>query len=76
MMLQVKDQSGNVVPGLLKNDLGAIIVKRDKEYNHYIQSKQQAEIINNLTKEVSELKELIEKILSNATINKNSTEGQ
>lgn len=69
-MLRVKDQSGNIVPGLFKDSLGNIIVKNDSEYDKYIQMKQQHEIINNLTKEVEELKQIIFSF-----IDKNSSKG-
>lgn len=74
-MLRVKDENGNIIPGLFKDSIGSIIVKDDSNYNAYVKQKQQQEIINNLTKEVSELKGLIEKIISSTSINKNSTEG-
>lgn len=69
-MLRVKDQSGNIIPGLFKDSLGNIIVKNDSEYDKYIQMKQQHEIINNLTKEVEELKQIIFSF-----IDKNSSKG-
>lgn len=37
---------------------------------------QQSKTINNLTKEISELKQIINQFISNSTINKNSTKGQ
>ena len=70
MMLRVKDEFGNIVPGLFKDGLGNIIVKNDSEYNKYIHAKQQHEIINNLTKEVEELKNII-----SSFIDKNSSKG-
>lgn len=69
-MLRVKDQSGNIIPGLFKDSLGNIIVNNNSEYDKYIQAKQQHEIINNLTKEVEELKQIIFSF-----IDKNSSKG-
>ena len=54
-MMQVKDQSGNIVPGLLKDSLGSIIVEKDYDYNKYVQEKKRLDKINNLESEVKEL---------------------
>lgn len=75
-MIKVRDENGNVIPGLLKNDLGAIVVEQTSDYQRYLTEKKQQETINNLSKELSELKDLISSLLSTATINKNSTKGQ
>lgn len=72
-MIKLKDEIGNVVPGLYKDNLGAIIVENDFEYNRYMIEKKQQETINNLTQEVSELKMLMNNLIS--TINKNSNKG-
>lgn len=64
MMIRVKDESGNIVPGLYKNELGAIVVKNNPEYQKYIQRKQEIKIINDLQKEVSEQKEIIESVVA------------
>lgn len=63
-MLRVKDENGNLIPGLLKDGLGNIIVKNDAEYNRFKLERQQQEAINNLTQEISELKLIINKLLS------------
>lgn len=63
-MIQVKDESGNLVPGLLKDNLGAIIVEKDYNYNKYVQEKKRLDKINNLESEVKELKELIYTLIS------------
>ena len=63
-MIQVKDESGNLVPGLLKDSLGAIVVERGYDYNKYIQERKRLDQINNLESEVKELKSLIYQLLS------------
>lgn len=73
-MIRVKDQSGNIIPGLFKNGIGALVVKNDSEYDKYIQTKQQQEVINNLTQEVSELKTMVQNLISMTT--RNEIEGK
>lgn len=63
-MIKVKDDSGSVIPGLYKNNLGAIVVEKNTEYERYIKEKQQQESINNLSKEVSDLKNMMQEIIS------------
>lgn len=70
-MLRVKDESGNIVAGLFKDNLGNLVVNDNKAYNTYLKSKQQQETINNLSKELTELKELINNLLANSVINSN-----
>lgn len=62
-MLKVKDQYGNVLPGLLKDNSGAIVVERDSSYNKYLQTKQQIENINKLNNVVEQQQEAIDNIL-------------
>lgn len=66
-MISVKDQNGNIVPGLFKDNLGTIAVKNDAEYRRYLREKKQAETINNLMKEVSELKVVVESLSKSIT---------
>lgn len=73
-MIRVKDQSGNIIPGLFKTGMGALVVKNDSEYDKYIQTKQQQEVINNLTQEVSELKTMVQNLISLTT--RNEIEGK
>lgn len=75
MMLRVKDENGNIVPGLFKDSLGAIVVKNDSEYNRYLNEKKQQQTISNLTDQIAELKELVNNLLLTANINKDSIEG-
>lgn len=70
-MLRVKDENGNIVAGLFKDNLGNLVVNDNKAYNTYLKSKQQQETINNLSKELTELKELINNLLANSVINSN-----
>ena len=51
-MIRVKDENDNIINGLIKNDVGAIIVDDNTSYKKYIQSKKQLETINTLTKDM------------------------
>ena len=66
-MLRVKDENGNVVPGLFKDDRGAIVVNDKPGYQKYLLEKQHQETINNLKQEVSELKDMIHALIANAS---------
>lgn len=63
-MIKIKDNSGQVMSGIFKDERGNLIVKNDIEYRKYLQSKQQQETINNLSKEVSELKSMMQDLIS------------
>jgi hypothetical protein len=63
-MIRVKDENNNIINGLMKNEIGALIVSNVNEYNRYVQSKQQLETINKLkqdndiiSSEIAELKQ-------------------
>ena len=63
-MIRVKDENNNIINGLVKNEIGALIVSDVSEYNRYVQSKQQLETINKLkqdndiiSSEMAELKQ-------------------
>lgn len=59
-MLRVKDESGQIVRGVYKNSLGAILVDNQTEYEKY---KRQQETINTLNKKVDELTSLVHQLL-------------
>jgi len=68
-MIRVKDENNNIINGLMKNEMGALIVSDVSEYNKYIQSKQQLETINilkqdtlNISNELETIKEDINDI--------------
>ena len=70
-MIRVKDENNNIINGLMKNEIGALIVSDVSEYNRYVQSKQQLETINKLkqdndiiSSEMAELKQDMGKIKS------------
>lgn len=73
-MMKIKDNSGQVMSGIFKDERGNLIVKNDLEYRKYLQSKQQQETINNLSKEVSDLKSMMQEILS--TLKNSSNDGK
>lgn len=62
-MIKVKDEQGNEIPGLYKDSRGVIVVKDDAQHRRYVKEKRQAEIINNLVKEVSELRQLVNDLI-------------
>lgn len=62
-MIKVKDEQGNEVPGLFKDSRGVIVVKDDAQHRRYMKEKNQAEIINNLVKEISELRQLVDELI-------------
>ena len=55
-MLRIKDESGNILSGLYRNDVGAIIADESEEYHRYLFEKQRLEQINNLSDDVNSLK--------------------
>lgn len=67
-MKRVKDESGNIIPGLLKDEKGALVVSDVSEYNKYKKQKEfmqsQSSKIDSLGKEVEELKRLIKQLLN------------
>jgi hypothetical protein len=64
-MYKVTDKSGNIIPGLLKNNLGSFVVEQNTEYSNYLQMKAQFQKINTLTNEVEELKKLVGDLINN-----------
>ena len=62
-MHKVQDQSGREISGLLKNNLGALVVENNSEYNKYIIAKQQAETIHMLKKDVDDQKQVVSDLL-------------
>lgn len=72
MIYRLKDENGNVVHGMHKNNHGSIVVERTNEYDRYLLEKQQAETINKLTNEVEELKSLVRSLLTTDKYNRQS----
>lgn len=62
-MMRVKDDSGNIVSGILKVADGVLIAEPGQEYNKYLQEKKRLDKINNLESEIKELKELVKSLL-------------
>ena len=55
-MLRVKDESGSILNGLYRDDVGAIVADETEEYKRYILEKQRLEQINNLSSDITNLK--------------------
>ena len=66
-MLRVKDENGNIVSGLFKDERGTIVVNDKVGYQRYLLERQHQETINNLKQEVSELKDMIHALIANAS---------
>jgi hypothetical protein len=72
-MLRVIDENGNVLEGLYRNEVGAIVIDDHEEYEKYILEKKRLEQINSLSSdmdtlksEMSELKTLLVDFLNKA----------
>lgn len=63
-MIKVKDDSGAVVDGVYKDNLGNLIVCNDREYNKYLHDRRQQELINNLKEDVNSLKSMMMQIIN------------
>ena len=70
-MKQVKDNSGNVLEGVYRHDSGALVVHDPTKYKRYEIQKsafaQSQKQIEDLTKELLEMKNIIGKILEGRT---------
>lgn len=62
-MHRVKDQSGNIIPGIMKGDIGSLVVTDVDQYYKYMREKESIQKINNLENEVQQLKELVQSLL-------------
>lgn len=62
-MLRVKDPHGNILPGIMKGDVGNLVVTDKDQYYKYMREKESIQKINNLENEVQQLKELIQTLL-------------
>lgn len=71
-MYKVKDENGNTVHGMLKDNKGNIVVTDTDAYNKYMNEKERAMKLKHLEKEVSEIKSTMTEIL---TLLKNSRAG-
>ena len=60
-MIRVKDLGGNIVPGVYKNSLGAIIIKDDKA----LDENKRAHKIVSLEKQVEQLTTMVSLLLNN-----------
>lgn len=83
-MIRVKDQAGNIVPGVFKDALGTIVINNNHEYKQYLKDRQSTESINSLNNEIQKQKDLINNITTDLSemkqlllslIEKNSTKG-
>jgi len=66
-MIRVKDHQGNIVPGVYKNSLGAIIVKNDS----LLEENRRIHRITFLENKVNELTQLVYTLLNNQRRNIN-----
>ena len=66
-MIRVKDHSGNIIPGVYKNSLGAILVKNDSA----LEENRRIHRIASLESKVDELTQLVYTLLNNQKVNSN-----
>lgn len=66
-MIRVKDHSGNIVPGVYKNNLGAIVVKNEPA----LEENRRIHRIASLESKVDELTQLVQTLLNNQKVNGN-----
>ena len=66
-MMRVKNRDGTIIEGLFRNDDGSLVVKNDSELDKYNKQKkivsEQQETITNMTKELDELKNLVNSLI-------------
>lgn len=62
-MLKVKDQNGNIIPGIQKSSTGGIIVEKNSEYEKYLREKEIITRLNKIEKDFDELKYILHTIL-------------
>lgn len=62
--MRVKDSSGNIIPGLERDQSNGLVVRDKVAYNRYITEKTRIEKINNLELQVQSLTEIVQKLLS------------
>jgi hypothetical protein len=58
-MIKVKDDTGNIVPGLLKSSHGALVVQPDTAYDRYKKEKELSLEITNLKSEMADIKAML-----------------
>jgi hypothetical protein len=56
-MLKVKDEYNNIIPNLMKNELGGIVVSKTAEYDQFMAQKNNANKLNSLENEINNIKE-------------------
>lgn len=55
-MQKIQDQSGNLINGIYRDSIGAIVAERGDSYNKYLQDKKRAEQITCLSDDLECLK--------------------
>lgn len=62
-MQKIKDSYGTILPGILKDSIGSIVVTDTNGYYKYLREKESIEKLNDLENEVQQLKELVQTLL-------------
>lgn len=62
-MKRLRDENGTIIEGMVKSPVGSIIVQKSKDYQQYMQEREQLGKINKLTEEVESLKMLVQQLL-------------
>ncbi len=66
-MIRIKDNSGNIIPGIYKNSLGAIVVKNESA----LEENRRIHLIASLENKVNELTQIVLTLLNNQRSNIN-----
>lgn len=63
--MRIKDESGNIVPGMIKNSIGGIVVDNLTEYNRHKKQTELALEMQNLKTDMTEIKDMLKLLLLN-----------
>jgi len=66
-MIRIKDNSGNIIPGIYKNSLGVIVVKNESA----LEENRRIHLITSLENKVNELTQIVLTLLNNQRSNIN-----
>lgn len=62
-LIKTKDAQGNEVHGVYRSPTGGLVVKNDAAYQKYLREKEQAEKINRLEEDITEIKNLLKQLV-------------
>lgn len=62
-MMKIKNSDGSILNGVYKTELGAIIIDDKKEFNKYKMERERILKMNNMERELHELKSMLAQLL-------------